>query len=106
MSIASRIMKLFQVEIPLNKENVEQVLRKTVGDDKFKSALSHLIRKEEKLVLEQYDKDELVEMLLDAQTPADYDATIDEFFESYMRDDVDSIEDFVEYLDSALPKDF
>ena len=105
MSIASRIMKLFEVEIPFNKINVDCVLRKTAGDNNYKSALRHLMRKEQRIVLEQYDKDELVEMMLDAEFPADYNATIDEYYNNYMRNDVESIEDFVEFLDGALPKD-
>ena len=105
MSIVDRIMKLFQVEIPLNKTNVECALRKTVGEDHFNEALRHLIRAEEKIVLEQYDKDELVEMLLDVNCPPDGDVSVDEFFESYVKFSMESIGEFIEYLDNKLPKD-
>jgi hypothetical protein len=105
MSIADRIMKLFRINVPLNQQNVEHAIRNTVGDCHFHTALRHLIRKEERIMFEQYDKDTLVEMLLDANNPIDQAPSIEEYFENYMRNDIESIGDFIEYLDGAIPKD-
>jgi len=105
MGIADKIMRLFKVEIPLNLTNAAVAIRNTVGESNFKAAVRHLCYAEEKLVLEQYEKDELIEMLLNQSLPPDVDASLDEFFETYVKPTMGSIGEFVEYLDEKLPKD-
>lgn len=108
MNITERILKLFKIEVPFCKQNVECALRNATGDQ-YRKALIFLIRKELKAVLEQQSKEQLIEMLLDSDFPRDCEdsevALFETFFVDHMRSDIFSIVDFVEYIDDTLPKE-
>lgn len=99
MSLAERVLKLFRVNLVMNKENAAKVLQKATGEH-YRAALLYIIREHEKSALEQLDKDQLVAALLDYICPLVAKGSDSDLFdEVYSNLPNGSMEDFVAFID-------
>lgn len=99
MSLAEKILKLFRVNLAMNKENAAKVFQKATGEH-YRTALLYIIREHEKSALEQLDKDQLVDALLDYICPLVANGSDSDLFdEVYSNIPNGSMEDFVAFID-------
>jgi hypothetical protein len=104
MSLAEKILKLFRVNLELNKENAAKVLQNATGEH-YRDALLYILRESEKTFLEELNKDQLVTMLLGYVCPLTAKGSNSDLFdEMYDGLPICSMEDFVAFID-LLPAD-